>query len=284
MAADIIRPLTPAEVDLAVEWAAREGWNPGLSDASAFLAQDPAGFMGLFRDGDLAACISVVTYGPSFGFLGFYICRPDLRGQGLGWALWQAGMARLGARTVGLDGVVAQQANYARSGFVLAHRNIRYGGIARPATGAPVPLRAVDAALRAQVNAYDRTCFAFDRPDFLALWLSPPKGLALAALDADTGQARVTGYGVIRPARAGWKIGPIFADTPAIAAGLFAGLAAHAGGEPLVIDVPAPNAAGRDLAEAAGLVPVFETARMYKGPAPGLPLERIFGITSFELG
>ncbi len=281
---DLIRALTPPEVDLAVDWAAREGWNPGLNDAPAFLAQDPDGFLGLFRDGDLAACISVVTYGPAFGFLGFYICRPDLRGQGLGWALWQAGLARLGTRTIGLDGVVAQQANYARSGFVLAHRNIRYGGIARPAAAEAVPLRPVDAALRAQVQAYDRACFGFDRPDFLALWLSPPKGLALAALDADTAQGRVTGYGVIRPARAGWKIGPLFAETPTIAAALFAGLAAHAGGAPLVIDVPEPQAAGRAMADGAGLVPVFETARMYKGPAPALPLARIFGITSFELG
>jgi len=29
---------------------------------------------------------------------------------------------------------------------------------------------------------------------------------------------------------------------------------------------------------------VFETARMYKGPAPQLPVERIFGVTTFELG
>lgn len=33
-----------------------------------------------------------------------------------------------------------------------------------------------------------------------------------------------------------------------------------------------------------GLAPVFETARMYRGAMPRLPLERIFGITSFELG
>ncbi len=28
----------------------------------------------------------------------------------------------------------------------------------------------------------------------------------------------------------------------------------------------------------------FETARMYTGPAPALPLRRIFGVTTFELG
>jgi hypothetical protein len=28
----------------------------------------------------------------------------------------------------------------------------------------------------------------------------------------------------------------------------------------------------------------FETARIYRGPAPELPLDRIIGITSLELG
>jgi hypothetical protein len=29
---------------------------------------------------------------------------------------------------------------------------------------------------------------------------------------------------------------------------------------------------------------VFETARMYKGNRPDLPMARLFGVTSFELG
>jgi len=30
--------------------------------------------------------------------------------------------------------------------------------------------------------------------------------------------------------------------------------------------------------------PVFETARMYTGAIPELPMDRLFGVTSFELG
>ncbi len=63
-----------------------------------------------------------------FGFLGFYIAAPEARGKGYGWATWQAAMERLAGRTVGLDGVVAQQENYRKSGFELLHRNVRYGG------------------------------------------------------------------------------------------------------------------------------------------------------------
>ena len=38
------------------------------------------------------------------------------------------------------------------------------------------------------------------------------------------------------------------------------------------------------LAQAQGLRSVFETARMYAGPAPAGELGRLYGITSFELG
>ncbi|MFG1269839.1 GNAT family N-acetyltransferase [Xanthobacter sp. DSM 14520] len=273
-----IRTLDSAEVETAVDWAAREGWNPGLADASAFLAQDKDAFRGLFRDGALAAVISATTYQELFTFVGFYICRPDLRGQGLGLALWQDTFAGLKG-TVGLDGVVAQQDNYARSGFVLAHRNIRYGGTAP--VGASDP-RVVDIAPthRDGVAALDAACFGFARPDFLKSWLAPPFGRACAFVAEGT----VKGYGVIRRCREGHKIGPLFADDAEAAAALFNTLVATAEGGPVFLDVPEPHAAARALAEAAGLAPVFETARMYRGPAPELPLGRIFGITSFELG
>src|SRR3954471_11852510 len=129
-----IRPASRRELDVALEWAAQEGWNPGLSDSECFYAADPEGFLLAFRDAEPVASISVVRYGGDFGFLGLFIVRPDLRGRGYGYPLWRAGMARLEGRTVGLDGVVAQQENYRRSRFSLAHWNIRYGG--QPGVGA----------------------------------------------------------------------------------------------------------------------------------------------------
>ena len=114
-------------------WAADEGWNPGRCDAIPFHAADPTGFLiAEAEDGEPAAAISVVRYGDSFGFLGLYIVRPEYRGRGLGMAVWKAGMEYLAGRTVGLDGVVAQQDNYRKSGFELAHRNVRFQG---PAPG-----------------------------------------------------------------------------------------------------------------------------------------------------
>ena len=50
------------------------------------------------------------------------------------------------------------------------------------------------------------------------------------------------------------------------------------------LDPPEPNGPAVALAKRYGLEPVFETARMYRGAVPELPLEKIFGITTFELG
>jgi hypothetical protein len=272
--------MTRAELDLAVEWAAGEGWNPGLSDASCFHAADPEGFLVALHGGEPVASISVVRYGGNFAFLGFYIVRPDMRGRGHGWRLWQAGMARLEGCTVGLDGVVAQQPNYGRSGFVLAHRNIRFGGAPRVEPPSDSGLREIDEALVDAVIAYDRAFFPAPRERFLQCWLSAKGHRGVALVTA----GRIRGYGVARPCRSGTKIGPLFAETQADADALFRALAARAPGTPIFLDLPEPNQAALDLAARYGLTPAFETARMYRGKAPDLPLDRIYGITTFELG
>ncbi len=279
-----IRPMSRADLDRALDWAAAEGWNPGLDDGEAFFAADPQGFLMGFIGEEPVACISVVAYGDAYGFLGLYICRPEFRGQGHGRALWQAGMARLGDRTVGLDGVVAEQANYARSGFVLAHRNIRFGGTATAHEIADmrivelVPSRPT--GLAGSIVAYDRCLQPGPREAFLRAWLTPPGRRTIAFVEANS----ICGYGSVRPCRAGYKIGPLFADTPDIAERLFAALTGRLYGAPIFLDVPEPNRAAVALAERNGLAPVFETARMYRGAAPALALERTFGITTFELG
>ncbi len=276
------RPMRAGEIPLALDWAAKEGWNPGLSDAAAFEALDPDGFWLGLLDGQPAACISAMRYGSEFGFVGFYIVRPDLRGRGHGLALWQAALAQLGDRCTGLDGVVAQQDNYRKSGFVLARRNIRFGAEEPVAPTAPAGIAIVPAAALPfdAIAAYDRICFEADRAAFLRPWLALPGHVALAALRDDT----LAGYAVLRPCRSGSKIGPLFADDAAIAEALFAAVVARKPTGTLFLDIPETNRAGIVLAEAAGMAPVFETARMYTRPPPETALAKVFGVTSFELG
>jgi hypothetical protein len=279
MADDIaVRRLAAGEVHLAIDWARQEGWNPGRFDAACFHAAAPDGFLCSLHEGEPAAVISVVRYGPAFAFLGLYICRPDLRGRGYGMRAWQAGMEHAGERTVGLDGVPAQQGNYAKSGFALAWRNARYRGTGG---GEPMPgLVDLDAVPFEQVARYDRRVFEADRRRFLRVWLAQPDAVRLGVVR----DGELAAWGLMRPCVEGRKIGPLFADDRADAERLLDGFLAAAPGEEVFLDVPEPNVAANCAARDRGMAPVFETARMYAGPRPELDLARIWGITSFEMG
>jgi GNAT superfamily N-acetyltransferase len=275
-----LRTLTPGEAKLAVDWAAAEGWNPGHADLRCFLAQDPDLFLGAVEGGEILSVISATRYEGGFGFIGFYIARPGARGQGHGMAVWRAAMARLQGRLVGLDGVVTQQPNYRKSGFALAWNNIRFGGPAPSLPARDGGIVAVNAAHLPAIEALDRSVFPAPRPAFLRTWLTAPGHLALA-LPRD---GHLAGFGAIRPCRTGHKIGPLVAETPADAEALLAALLARVPPGEVFLDVPEPNRTAVALAERLGLQPVFETARMYTGPAPELRTDRIYGITTFELG
>ena len=213
-----VRTMPPEEVTLAVDWAAAEGWNPGLTDASCFAAAAPDGFLLGELAGAPAAILSVVNYDEHFSFLGFYIVRPDLRGRGLGLRIWHAGMAHAGSRAIGLDGVVAQQDNYRKSGFVFAYKNIRYGGWVAPrveAAPTTVSLTEVSFDLIARDDA---TVFPAARPTFLHAWIAAPGHVGRALIR----DKRLVAWGVIRPCRTGRKIGPLIADDRDAAEAVFA--------------------------------------------------------------
>ncbi len=280
-----IRRATEQEFQGAVDWAAAEGWNPGQNDLAAFYGTDPEGFMMGFMDGVPVSSLSVVRYGDSYGFLGFYIVRADLRGSGVGIATWNAGMAHLNGRTVGLDGVVDQQDNYRKSGFTYAGRNVRHTGIPkrdeRPADALIRPTRPDDLPA---LLAYDRKCFPVPRENFLRTWIDPQGNSGrIAKIALQNGQ--VTGYGVIRNCLSGYKVGPLFAASKITAGSLMRALCATI--EPTAevsVDTPETNPDARRLAQQLGLSPVFETARMYKGDTPSIADHQIYGLTSFELG
>jgi hypothetical protein len=275
-----IRAMRPDEIPIAIDWAAAEGWNPGLADAACFATVDPDGFLIGELDGVPAATVSCVNYGASFAFLGFYIVREDLRGRGYGLRIWNEAIAHAGPRVIGLDGVVAQQQNYRKSGFALAYANVRYGGTVAAEAATVSGVIALSAVPLATVEADDATVFPAPRGAFLHAWIGAP-GHVGRALVRD---GRLAAWGVIRPCRKGCKIGPLIADDRAGAKAVLSALLAGTGDGEIFLDVPSINRDAVALARDLGLAPVFETARMYTGAIPPLRLERVFGVTTFELG
>lgn len=278
-----IRVLSRAEIVRATEWAAAEGWNPGRSDAGCFASVDTDGFWGGFLNGEMIACISVVNYGADFAFLGFYIVAPAHRGQGYGFVLWNRAMDHAGTRVIGLDGVVDQQANYRKSGFDLAWNNIRFGGVPRRSrlkVAADLQIGDVTAPSEA-LEEMDRSVFPAPRGGFWRAWLGAPGHVCIDVKRA----GQLAGFGTVRPCETGWKLGPLTSSDRSVAEAILARLLqAVPDGDTVFLDVPEPHGAAVALARELGLEPVFETARMYRGPAPDLAVEQIFGVTTFELG
>jgi Acetyltransferase (GNAT) domain len=272
-----IRVMDRSEIPIAGDWAAAEGWNLGLDDAACFATVDPNGF---YMVNWTASPLQPFQWDDRFAFLGFYIVRPDLRGRGYGLRTWQAGVAHAGSRVVGLDGVVTRQENYRKSGFVLAHRNIRFGGVPAVPPASPQGLVSLADIPFAAIEADDATVFPAPRPSFLRAWIDARRHFGRALIR----DGRLAAWGVIRPCRKGYKIGPLVADDRRGAEAVLAALIASAGGGEVFLDVVEPNRDAVALAQAVGLAPIFETARMYTGAIRPVALSRIFGITTFELG
>jgi len=275
----VIRNMNLADMQTALDWAAAEGWNPGLHDAKAFYYTDPGGFFMATINGRPAGIISAVAYDETYGFIGFFIVRPEYRGNSLAMLLGKKAFGYLGSRIIGLDGVINRLENYRAFGFGVAHNNTRFTGLAGGKTdGRVTDLNDIPFN---RLLAYDKAVSGFQRQTFLTHWINQPGCHALALPD-EKGELR--GYGVIRPCRTGYKIGPLFAADKDIALTLFGSLCHCVSGEQVFLDVPEHNLQALQMARTAKMEPVFSTARMYSHGIPATDNGSVFGITSFELG
>ncbi|AFY74199.1 acetyltransferase [Synechococcus sp. PCC 7502] len=278
-----IRSITHQELVIPLQWAEQEGWKPGIDDANHYYPVDPQGFFMGFWDGEPVGCISGVAYDHSYGFIGFYIVQPEFRHQGFGIALWHRAMEYLQGkhqeRNIGLDGVIAQQSNYQKSGFKIAYRHLRFQTLGTGGISKNPNLVSLSELPLSQVLACD--IFPVPRPKFWQSWIKQKYGTALGIIQ----NQELVAHGVIRACHGGFRIGSLCADSPELAARLLESLLAYAPAGSLVfIDMPEINQAAMVLAKSYGMSLVFETTRMYTQSPPIMPVHKIYGVTTLELG
>ncbi len=271
------------EVAVLRVWAASEGWNPGLHDLQIVWDIAPESFVALRHGSDLVGGGSILNYSGQFGFMGLFIMREDHRSQGLGTTLWHWRRDTLLSRlspgaSIAMDGVVDMVPFYQRGGFEPAYQVFRYQGVAKGVTS-----QNIERVQQSDVDdllLYDQPVSRIPRANFLRRWIAQPGGFAVCHRTDGV----FTGYGAARPCDTGFKVGPLFADTPEIARGIAQALMAEFEGQQVQVDVPEPNDAGLELVEAFGFKKVFGCTRLYLGAALPLPLQRIFSVTSLEFG
>ncbi len=275
-----IRRMAPDDVAVAIEWARREGWNPGLHDAQTFYQADPNGFFVGELDGEPVAVGCAIVYDEAFAFCGLYIVAPEQRGHGYGFALTEARLAYCGDRNIGIDGVLENVTIYERIGYRKHYENARYQFTAGEAPVRVTSIVEIDQVDPDALNQYDRQCFPAARATFLNAWIHQSGALSLAWME----NGELKGYAVRRRCHDGHKIAPLFADDPSIAEQLLLACQEGVSGQPLIVDMPETNKAALQLAASYNMERTFATARMYQKGLPDLAYDKIFGITTFELG
>ena len=128
-----IRPLEEAQIPLVTAWARQEGFTPGSGDVAIYRQTDRQGLWLGWLDQTPIGCIAGVRYNDAYGFIGLFIVRPELRGQGYGIQLWRHALEHLkDVRCIGLEAAPDRIADYASWGFQPASPTQRWqrGGLA----------------------------------------------------------------------------------------------------------------------------------------------------------
>ncbi|KEQ14995.1 GNAT family N-acetyltransferase [Endozoicomonas numazuensis] len=275
--------LNKKETQFMFDWASQEGWNPGLRDASTFFkaAHSHGALLGIKQNNQLAGVSAVFNHSHLFAYFGLYIVHPNLRGKGLGFEMTRHRLHLAGYRNIALDGVIDKCPTYRRTGFRAAHKNLRFCFRQKPGPTSKNVVALSDMTLIELLDYEQQELFPCRRKAYLKAWLTQKDAVGYCSLN----NHKIQGYGVIRPCIEGYKIGPLFADTPDIAREILLALLSEAREAPVYCDIPEPNETGVQLFQSLGGQKTnFETIRMYNGYEPDLDYRRIFGQTSLEAG
>ena len=268
------------DIEIACQWAKKEGWGPGIDDPMTFYQADPNGFFKGVVEDKIVSVGSMVCYDSNFAFSGLYIVHPNFRGQGFGLALTHKRLEYAGSRLIGLDGVVENVSMYQKIGYKPYHENHRFLIAKQEDTANHPHIISYQPGIETSLSEFDRQYFPAQRNSFLAAWCRQTHGHCLIYI----GDSKIKGYGVIRTCHGPDKIGPLFAETPEIANLLLKALMSHSMSAEIYLDVPGNNSKAMALINHYKPQKVFSTIRMYRNGYPSINEAGIYGITTFELG
>jgi len=278
---------TAGDWTTVTRWAADAGWNPGIGDARMLMDADPTSFRVGRQDDRLISAVSIVRYPGGYAHLGNLLVAPDMRGIGWGRTTLAAALPLAGERTIGADVPPDLTDLLGQQGFERVWRTIRYQGRPSPHPQPTPYVAPLERRELTRLAAMDAEVFPVPRHGLAMGFAASPGHHTLVYR---RGAAAIQGYGVLRPAHQGMRIGPVYADSDTTAHALLKTLcdrASRLDASSITLDVPDCNPGASSVAEDYGLHRVSETTRMYRPgrhPVPTTSSRTCFALTSLETG
>ncbi|XP_044175580.1 uncharacterized protein LOC122958701 [Acropora millepora] len=281
---------------IIIDAMVKEGWGPGLQDAECFMACDPtAGFVGELN-GIPICCSTVAKYGDSYAFGGSYIVSKEFRGKGYGQMIYDAAFTTVKYfPSIALISSLRREEINKRYGF----RSLFYGAFfifnipttiacfSETSTTSPdVKIKCIEEVNKQALFMYDTAVFGFERHAFLSKWLRMTDSHARVAINSE---GSIVGYTVARPTfiKGSYKIGPLFADSEAIAEKLlramFEELLRQVDPAPVVC-IDAPTKKATKLCERLQGKRSLELVYMIMNYPPDACFDKWFGYTTVQFG
>ena len=281
-----VRPIDPEQCEAVWPLSIEAGWNQNVADWR-FMLGAGRGFGCAAPDGTWQASSLVLPLGQKLAWISMVLVTKDRRRGGLGTGLLKRCIAevRSAGGVAGLDATEQGRPIYLPLGFHDLYRISRWHFDSADAAGVALPtgvtLRCVTLADLPKLALYDRPLSGMERPAILAHLALRQPGRAWIAEDA---AGKIVGFVLGREGRMATSLGPVVADSEAIALALIAKAAASAAG-PFIIDVPAAHRAIRTWLEAQGATTPRGYMRMTLGEAKGVDDPTyVFALAGPELG
>lgn len=281
-----VKPIEADQSEAVWPLSIEAGWNQNIADWR-FMLGAGRGFGCIGPGGRWQASSLVLPLGRKLAWIGMVLVTKARRREGLGTALLKRCIedARSAGAVAGLDATEQGRPIYLPLGFrdlyPISRWHFDNAGGAEVQPPAGVTLRPVEPADLPRLVLYDRPLTGMERPAILAHLALRQPGLAWLAED---GAGKVAGFVLGREGRVATSLGPVVADSEAIALALIAKAAASASG-PLIIDVPKAHRAIQAWLEAQGAVTPRGYMRMTLGEAKGLDdPTHLYALAGPELG
>ena len=276
-----IQPMTPSDLARVFDWLPSTRLNPPLNIQDWYEAcGDDALRIGVVNGERVAGSFGSRFQG-EVGHIGPVAVKPERRGLGYGREMWHATLEVLGSGPLMLQLTPEFAPVMERYGFRQDWFNLRVSGTVEARRTDESGMSLYTEVPLDELVRYDTEISGLVRPRMLQVLFAQPATCTLVLREG----SMLTGLGSIRPARHGFRIGPLFSHDPASAARLFDALCARAGtGQMVTIDVPDANPAALAIMTSRGFAATARAVRMSRGYVPALRIDRAFGATVWVAG